>query len=477
MHATIREVADWCGSSEIARLSGNADHIHITGVTIDSRRVAPGYLFVPIVGERVDGHDYIEAAKAAGAAAALWEADRPLPEGEAKGKSESEGSTLPLILVEDASRALQALASGYIAHTGAKVVGVTGSNGKTTTKDLLAAVLSTGFRVHKTEGNYNNHLGLPLTVLGAPDGSELYVLEMGMSEFGEIELLSKLAKPDAAVITNIGESHLLQLGSRRNIARAKLEIVSGMKPDAVLAYYGHEPLIREELDALGELSIRTQTYGEDASCDIVASDIAVTAEGTAFDVADSPGLRFVLPIPGRHNAINAMAAIAIGRAFGLADAQIAEGLRSVKLTSMRIERSAAHNGAVVLNDAYNASPTSVRAAIDLVAQLTGYAAKWIVLGDMLELGPDEAAFHSSIGEYLNRDKTDRVLLYGPLSSHTYEAAMRNFEPGQVQYFTEKNELIDQLLTELGSQDLALVKASRGMRMEEVVAALQRGGRE
>lgn len=433
---------------------------------MDSRRIAPGYLFVPIEGERVDGHDYIEAAREAGAVAALWEAARALPEGD----------TVPLILVDDVVAALQALASGYLAHAGAKVVGVTGSNGKTTTKDLLAAVLGTGFRVHKTEGNYNNHIGLPLTILSAPEGTELFVLEMGMSEFGEIELLSKLAKPDAAVITNIGESHLLQLGSRRNIARAKLEIASGMKPGGVLAYYGQEPLIREELAALGEIAIRTTTYGEDDGCDIVSGDISVTAEGTAFNVQDAQGIRFELPIPGRHNAVNALAAIAIGRAFGLSDEQIARGLKTVKLTSMRIERGEANNGAVVLNDAYNASPTSVKAAIDLVAQLSGYAAKWIVLGDMLELGPDEAAFHAEIGAYLNQDKTDRVLLYGPLSSHTYEAAKRNFEPGSALYFTDKNELIERLTAELGPQDLALVKASRGMRMEEVVVALQKGDR-
>lgn len=470
MHATIREIADWCGSGEIAWPNGQADAVRITGVTTDSRRVAPGSLFVPVVGERVDGHDYIEAAREAGAAAALWEQDRPLP-ADAK---------LPLVRVKDAILALQAIAAGYLAHTGAKVVGVTGSNGKTTTKDLLAAVLSTGFRVHKTEGNYNNHIGLPLTILGAPDGTDVFVLEMGMSEFGEIELLSKLAKPDAAVITNIGESHLLQLGSRRNIAKAKLEIVSGMKPGGLLAYFGQEPLIAEELAnlvAAGEAKdIDTVTYGEAGDCALLASRIDVSAEGTSFDVNDAPGIRFELPIPGRHNAINALAAIAIGRRFGLADAQIAQGLRAVKLTSMRIERGAARNGAVVLNDAYNASPTSVKAAIDLVAQLTGYGSKWIVLGDMLELGPDEAAFHAGIGEYLDPSKVDFALLYGPLSRHAYDAAKGRFAEGKLGYFTDKTDLIDRLLAELRPDDLVLVKASRGMRMEEAVAALHRGDR-
>ncbi|MFC5532179.1 UDP-N-acetylmuramoyl-tripeptide--D-alanyl-D-alanine ligase [Cohnella yongneupensis] len=473
MQATIREVADWCGSSAIARLSGHADGIQLTGVSTDSRRVAPGHLFVPIIGERVDGHDYLAAAYRSGAAAALWESDRPQPD---------DASQLPLILVEDVIGALQALAAGYLSHTQAKVVGVTGSNGKTTTKDLLAAVLGTGFRVHKTEGNYNNHIGMPLTILSAPERTELFVLEMGMSEFGEIELLSKLAKPDAAVITNIGESHLLQLGSRRNIARAKLEILSGMKPGGMLTYYGQEPLIAEELAAIADSAalaargINFLTYGETDNCALVAGNIDVSAEGTSFTVQDAPGIRFELPIPGRHNAINALAAIAIGRRFGLTDAQIAQGLQSVKPTSMRIERSLASNGAVVLNDAYNASPTSVKAAIDLVAGLTGYRNKWIVLGDMLELGPDEAAFHAQIGVYLTMDKTDRVLLYGPLSSHTNDAAKRHFAADRVLYFNDKNALIDRLLAELAPEDLVLVKASRGMRMEEVVAALNGGER-
>lgn len=468
MKATIQQVAEWCGSADTAGLPPDrASGISVTGVTWDSRKIVPGSLFVPLAGEHHDGHDYIGDAEQAGAAAALWEIDRPRPE----------RAKLPLILVANVVEAFQRLASGYVGHTKAKVVGVTGSNGKTTTKDLVAAVLGTGFRVHKTEGNFNNELGLPHTILNAPDGTEVFVLEMGMSEFGEIELLSKLAKPDAAVITNIGESHLLQLGSRRNIARAKLEIVSGMKPGGLLAFYGQEPLIAEELASLdASVHIKKITYGETSDCMLAASDIRLSAEGTSFTVQDAPNVRFELPIPGRHNAINALAAIAIGREFGLSTDQIAGGLKSVKLTSMRIERSQASNGAVVLNDAYNASPTSVKAAIDLVSQLTGYRDKWLVLGDMLELGPDEEAFHAQIGEYLTDAKTDRVLLFGPLSSHTFEAAKPHFATDRVLYFHKKQELIEYLLAGLKPEDLVLVKASRGMRMEEVVAAVTKGDR-
>lgn len=472
MQATIRDIAGWCNSLKIEQ----ENTCLLTGVSIDTRRISSGQLFVPLAGERSDGHDHIEAAIAAGAVASLWERSKPLPS----------GVEIPLIIVEDAVAALQALAAGYLERLQAKVVGITGSNGKTTTKDLVAAVLATKFVVHKTEGNYNNHLGLPLTILNAPVDTDVLVLEMGMSERGEISFLSKLAKPDVTVITNVGESHLLQLGSRRNIARAKLEIVEGMKAGGTLVYYGEEPLLREELavimqgksESIFPDGLQLLTYGETESCDLIAQEIKLTDASTSFTVNESAQSEqqttYELPIPGRHNAVNALAAIAIGRILGLSDVEIATGLQAVKLTSMRIERSRANNGAVILNDAYNASPTSVKAAIELVAELKGYHRKWIVLGDMLELGPDEEQFHRDIGAALQPSKADRVLLYGSLSIHTANEASGKYAPECVQHFTEKQELTTLLLQELEPEDLVLVKASRGMKMEEVVAALQSG---
>jgi UDP-N-acetylmuramoyl-tripeptide--D-alanyl-D-alanine ligase len=185
---------------------------------------------------------------------------------------------------------------------------------------------------------------------------------------------------------------------------------------------------------------------------------------------------FALPVAGRHNAINALAAIAVGRHMGLTFDEIREGLASAKLTGMRIERSAAKNGALILNDAYNASPTSVKAAIHLVAELTGYRRKWIVLGDMLDLGPEEEAMHGGIGRGLNDAKADAVLFYGPLSKSTYSEAKSNFPEGNVLHFGEKEALADYLLERLEKDDLVLVKASRGMRMEEIVSILQKGAR-
>ena len=469
IQATVRELADWSGAKSIAGNAGDGS-ARLTGVSTDTRKLRPGQLFVPLRGERFDGHDYMAAAIEAGASAALWDKRTPLPEGAAG---------IPFLLVDDTLEALQRLAVSYMDNLSAKVVAVTGSNGKTTTKDLVASVLATGYRVHKTEGNYNNHIGMPLTLLAAPADTEVLVLEMGMSGFGEISRLSRMARPDYAVITNVGESHLLQLGSRANIAKAKLEIADGLKPGGTLVMNGDEPLLAAELTAKKlDPSTKLVTFGEDSGNDWIARYVRVTADGTQFTAAGEAEQAYELPVPGRHNAINALAAIAIGRLFRLPTDRIAEGLKQAKMTGMRIERSAARNGAVILNDAYNASPTSVRAAIDLVAGLSGYRRRWVVLGDMLELGESEASLHAGIGAYLDEGKADRVWLYGPLSKHAAaEAAARFSEPGAVRHYEDKAALADDLLGELGESDLVLVKASRGMRLEEVVIALQRGGRE
>ncbi|SFB35857.1 UDP-N-acetylmuramoyl-tripeptide--D-alanyl-D-alanine ligase [Cohnella sp. OV330] len=491
IRATLSEVAAWCGAEPQGTPAGAEPEI--AGVSIDSRSIQGGQLFVPIAGDRFDGHDYIEAAASAGAAAALWQRDRALPA----------DAGLPLLLVDDTLAALQRLAERYLASWQPKVVGVTGSNGKTTTKDLIFSALATVYRTAKTEGNYNNHIGLPLTILRADRNTEVLVLEMGMSGFGEISLLSRIAKPDVAVITNIGESHLEHLGSRRGIAQAKLEIAEGLKDGGTLVYNGDEPLLREELAALALPSgaVGTITFGESEACDLRALDIATDAERATFAAsprvpADSPGdgdvapgshaqaaesqvSRFAVPIPGRHNAVNALAAIAVARLLGVGDADIARGLAEAKLTGMRIERVQATNGALILNDAYNASPASVRAAISLVAQLQGYRRKWLVLGDMLELGPDEAEFHASIGRELSQGQADGLLAYGPLSAHTAEAASRALPAGSVRHFADKNELAEALLALVEPDDLVLVKASRGMRLEEIVrrlAAGKEGGR-
>ncbi|WP_171056101.1 UDP-N-acetylmuramoyl-tripeptide--D-alanyl-D-alanine ligase [Paenibacillus sinopodophylli] len=467
---TIKQIAEMSG----ARWNGKETNLQIEGVTTDSRQAAAGQLFVPLVGEQFDGHAYLKQAVDNGAAAALWQKGREVPAGLEE---------VPLLIVGDTLIALQRLATAYRSELFVRVVGITGSNGKTTTKDMTASILGTSYKVHKTEGNLNNHIGLPLTVLQLDEDTEVAVLEMGMSGFGEIELLTKIAQPDAAIITNVGDAHLLQLGSRAGIAKAKLEIALGLSEDGLLLYNGDEPLLEEELArAILPAGIIRRTFGLSEQNEWSAADIVIESEAASFTAIynGSPsGLGTVrIPVPGQHNVSNALAAIAVSRFFGVPAAKIAEGLSHLKLTGMRIQPVRAFNGAMILNDAYNANPTAVRAAIDLVEQLRGYSRKWIVLGDMLELGPDEQALHFETGAYITPSKADAVLTYGTLSEHAAEGVKSQFPHSDgtaaVRHFDSKEELSSWLRDQLQPTDLVLIKGSRGMRMEQIVQALEVG---
>jgi len=450
------------------KLDGVADgDLRVVGVSKDTRTLAAGNLYVPIVGETFDGHDFAGPALEAGASASLWQEDRPVPAALA-GR--------PLVLVDDTLAALQRLAAAYRDELPVRVLGITGSNGKTTTKDLAASALGAFFRVRKTEGNLNNHIGLPMTLLSLEEDTEIAVLEMGMSGYGEIELLSRIARPDAAIITNIGEAHLLQLGSREGIARAKLEIASGLKPGGLLLLNGDEPLLREGIERtpLPE-GAAVQWFGLESRNDWYPAEVRATASSSSFAAvsaaAELPGA-FAIPVPGRHNVSNAMAAIAAAVHFGVPVDRLREGLAAVRLTGMRIETRTAHNGAVVLNDAYNANPTAVRAAVRLVGELKGYRLKWLVLGDMLELGPDEEELHRATGGGIAPGEADRLVTCGRLGRLISEGAAERFPPGACRHFDDKAELIAWLRGEVGPDDLVLVKGSRGMRMEEIVQALE-----
>ncbi|WP_019244137.1 MULTISPECIES: UDP-N-acetylmuramoyl-tripeptide--D-alanyl-D-alanine ligase [Bacillus] len=431
--------------------------VDVKGVTIDSRKIEKGQLFIPFKGENSDGHKYVEQAIENGAAAALWQKDVPNPP-----------VHLPILLVDDTLTAIQQLAKQYLNQTTPQVIGITGSNGKTTTKDMTASLLSQKYKVHKTEGNFNNHLGLPLTILSMPEDTEVVVLEMGMSSKGEIELLSNLAEPDLAIITNIGESHLLDLGSREAIAEAKLEIVSGLKEEGLLVYNGDEPLLQERLvNREGKMA----SFGKEKFNTIYPLDIETGSDYTTFTSNLYPE-ELKLPILGNHNVLNAMAAILVARELGVSFSEIKTGLQQLKVTNMRMEMLEGMHGAKIINDAYNASPTAMRAAIDLVSQLKGFQNKYLVLGDMLELGDDEVKYHQSIGEYIQEGAVHQLFTYGQLGAHIAEGAKAVLGEENVQSFLDKQHLINELKNRIGKDDLILVKASRGMKLEEVVHALQ-----
>ncbi len=456
---TLGQMAAMCGGT----LSQEQHReLPIQGVFTDSRQIKQGSLFVPLVGERFDGHAYAESVLKDGAGATLWQRDR----GEAPAGA--------VILVDDTLAALQTLAEAYLAEVGCLVVGITGSNGKTTTKDMVYTLLSTTYKVHKTGGNFNNHIGLPLTILEMPADTEIAVLEMGMSGRHEIERLSQIARPDVAVITNIGEAHLLQLGSRHEIARAKVEIISGMKPGGLLIYHGDEPLIPTvlgEAETVKPEGLRTFTFGLDQSNDDYPTGMMFHSKGIIFTSLLHPEEGLDLPLLGQHNVINCLAALAVARHFGISEENIRTGLTGLHLTGMRIEQIVAPSGLTILNDAYNASPTSMKAAIDALHSLKGYHHKVAVLGDMLELGPQEKEFHAEIGQYAAADRVDVLYTYGPLSEETAEAARKIRPDLSVFSFTDKAELIPHLIKRVHAKDVVLVKASRGMKLEEIVDAL------
>ncbi|MBD0379176.1 UDP-N-acetylmuramoyl-tripeptide--D-alanyl-D-alanine ligase [Paenibacillus sedimenti] len=462
INRTLGQMIDMLGGeADLVAASSSAADIQITGVSTDTRTIRPGSLFVPLIGEHYDGHAYAAEAYDKGAAAALWQDDRPNP---------PEG--MPIIRVKDTLTALQQLAKAYRKQLSVRIVGITGSNGKTTTKDLVAAVLGSTYEVHKTKGNLNNHIGLPLTLLQLEETTQYAVVEMGMSGRGEIELLSGLAEPDAAIITMIGEAHMLQLGSREEIARAKAEILNGMPSGGLFVYNGDEPLIEQ---ALTERSLpdglRRIRFGSGKSNDLYPTVIRMDAEGAYFDINAPDYPELYIPLLGTHNVINALSAIAIGEAFGVSPQNIAAGLRSLQMTSMRIEKLTAASGLTVLNDAYNASPASMRAAIALTEQLRGFGRKFVVLGDMLELGEHEEQFHRDIGAMLSPERVDYVFTFGRLGSFIADEAAKSFQQAYVRAYDDKEQLAAELRELAQAEDLVLVKGSRGMRLEQVVQAL------
>ncbi|MED4456233.1 UDP-N-acetylmuramoyl-tripeptide--D-alanyl-D-alanine ligase [Metabacillus fastidiosus] len=437
-----------------SHLQSGDESIHINGISTDTRQIQENNLYIPLVGENFNGHTFAEKAIELGAAAIIWDKNEPNPP-----------QNVPVLFVDNTLGALQGLAKSYRDELNIKVVGITGSNGKTTTKDMISSVLATTYKIHKTKGNLNNHIGLPLTILSMPEETEIAILEMGMSGKGEIELLSAIGRPDVAVITNIGEAHLMDLGSREGIAEAKLEITKGLKEDGTLIYYGDEPLLKE---GVKDLSIRTVTFGETAENDYFATGINQKINGTSFVVA---GNEYFIPVLGKHNVNNALAAFAVGKYFSIDEQNMATGLNKIEITGMRLELVQAENNVSVINDAYNASPTSMNAAIQLLEDLQGFNKKIVVLGDMLELGEDEKLFHQQVGEKINEKEIAYVYAYGKLGEEIAAGAKKNIPGERVLHFHDKEELIADLKKKLASGDIVLVKASRGMRLEQVVESI------
>lgn len=465
-----RTLGQICSMIVDAELRTPTQAVRITGVSTDTRTIKEGNLFVPLIGNHYDGHEYALQAYENGAVSIVWQRDHApatIP------------SDIPLLFVDDTLQALQQLAAAYRKQLSVRVIGITGSNGKTSTKDMVASVMASRFRVHKTIGNLNNHIGLPQTLLQMDEATEIAVVEMGMSGRGEIEILSKIASPDAVIITNVGEAHMLQLGSREEIAKAKFESMAGLRDEGALIYHGDEPLLRQLVEENGRQGVQIITFGSDAGDnDYYPSEIHVQADQTYFAVnvkGNSELLsELTIPLLGRHNVINALAAIAVAEWFGLDESSIRSGLQQTIPTGMRIELLHASNGLTILNDAYNASPASMKAAIQLLDELQGYQHKIVVLGDMLELGPQSESFHRGIGTLLNSLSFDYIFTFGEMAAFIADECRVMYSPNRVVATNDKAELAKQVAAVAMSQDIVLVKASRGKRLEELVEALRIG---
>lgn len=445
MKLTIKEIAQVLG------ISGIVDEREISSVEFDSRKIEKNDLFVPLPGTR-DGHDFVKAAKENGAIATLWQKEKA-----------NVPSDLVVLPVEDVTQAFQIVAQYYKQKIAPKTVAITGSNGKTTTKDMTASVLAQKYRTYKTQGNYNNDLGVPYTMLHMPDDTEVLILEMGMDHAGEIHFLSQLGQPDVAAITLIGEAHLENLGSRKNIAKAKMEIVDGLAQDGALFVPADEPLLT---DLIAPISQEVQTFGLGQG-DLQAEIVNETSESTEFEINDAS---FIIPVLGGYNVKNALIAYGIGRYFGLSMEQIKNGLAQVELTKNRTQWLQAKNGAKLLSDVYNANPTAMRLVLESFGRLTLPGRRIAVLADMLELGPNSSAMHASMAEAIV-GFYDFVYLYGEqmqaLANRLTELNVPHayFIPAQRQAFLE------QVQKEIQPTDSVILKGSNGMQLSELVALL------
>lgn len=432
---------------------------------IDSRDVNPGDIFVCLKGARVDGHDYIRQAQANGAAGFLCE--RPLD------------TSLPCLIVPSALEGLQQFSAWYRDNLDVRVVAVTGSVGKTTTKECIASVLFQIYRTHKTQGNKNSETGLPLTLIGIRSDDQAAVVEMGMSAAGEIKVLSDLARPDIAVITNIGVSHIENLGSQENILRAKLEILSGLKQNGILILNYDDPYLCKAYDELNsKISQRIIRYGiSNPACDVYAQEIVMGSGNLRFLVqTPDEEMTILMPCEGVHNVYNALAAIAVGVCMNVPADGIREGLKCFQNVPLR-QQSYERCGFQIIEDCYNASPASMQAAINVLRLRN--CRKIVVFGDMLELGEFSQELHRQVGQMLK--DIDAVIAFGTYRNCYIEGAISAGVSRDACYSCADAEIAAETLLRVAKTgDCILVKASRGMQAENVLKRffeLKNGGAE
>ena len=434
------------------------ENVALRNAEFDSRLIESGDLFVPLKGAR-DGHDFIPTAFAQGAAATLSE--RPVAEG-------------AYLLVDDVLTAFQRLAQYYLEKMQVDVLAVTGSNGKTTTKDMLAQLLATSYKTYKTQGNYNNEIGLPYTVLHMPEDTEKLVLEMGQDHLGDIHLLSELAKPKTGIVTLVGEAHLEFFGSRAEIAQGKMQIADGLRKDGFLIVPA-DKIVNEFLPA----DCKLVRFGPDA--DIFLTRLEERKDSLSFD-CNFLEQRIDLPVTGKYNATNAMIAAYAALQEGVSEADIAQAFSELELTRNRTEWKKAGNGADILSDVYNANPTAMRLILETFSTIPANPGgrKLAVLADMKELGADSKSMHGSMITSLNPEIVTDLFLYGQDMEALYDYAKEIYPPGKVHYFIKNDEkdqfeqLTKAVREKLTPTDQILLKGSNSMNLAKLVEDLEDG---
>ena len=430
-----------------------ADVKEIKAVSTDTRKIEEGTMFIALKGENFNGNNYVLDAFNKGAKIAIVD--------EIKCDLNELKEDVALIKVQNTGRALMDLAKFYREKLGLKVVGITGSAGKTSTKDLVAAVLSDKYKVFKTKGNFNNEIGLPLMILELDSTYDVAILEMGMRGLGQIKELAEIASPDLGIITNIGISHIEILKTRENILKAKMEIATFFDKNNTLVVCGNDDF----LGALPEAQYKIVKTGVGENFKIGAKNIALEELSSKFTVYDGEKEEeFSLDMPGEHNISNLMLGIAIAKELGVSFEEMKRGLKNIEATSMRLELIK-KDGFSILNDCYNSSPVAVKSAIDVMKNIEGKR-RIAVLGTMRELGHKSEEAHEEIGKYAKENGIEKVLCFGDFSENIKEG----YGEGCTVY-ENKEELIKDLLNIICEGDIILVKASRSLKFEEITKAL------
>ena len=449
----LGQIAEMLGGS---LCDSNYKDVKISGVSTDSRTIQENNLYIPLVGEVFDGRLFVKECEDKGASAFLIDRDYEI----------KNNISIPYIRVDNTLKALQDLARSYRKELNVKVIGITGSNGKTTTKDLLYEVLSNKYKTQKTIGNLNNEIGVPKTILSLNEDTEIAVVELGTDKFGDISLTSNIALPDIAIITNIGDSHLHNLKSKEGILKAKMEIVEGLSDDGIFIYNGDDETMKKEISSY-KVDQKIISFGLEDTNDFVVKEVPSTPAKVSFS---HDGQTYDIPLLGRHNIYNGACCLLIANILDLDTNEVKSGLVKVRPANNRSSMIEL-DGFDVLDDSYKSNPQSLRSGLATCKLLDGYNNKIVVLGDMLELGDKEDELHYEVGLDIDPKDIHYCLFFGDLSYHMYKGALNNFPKDRAFHFTDKDDLIDKLKSLITKSTLVFVKGSHGMHMEEIIESI------